>query len=114
MTAVGRISVRHAAWPVESVASPEPGFPWVRVNLRNQGTLSLSGIPASKAEAVAGLGQKEIRIPPLSVRPASGEHVKTDQQVAADVARRARALADERAAMDACEPRKPQSQPSTG
>ncbi|WP_306828599.1 hypothetical protein [Nakamurella flavida] len=93
---------RSVTWAeVDAVAAPQLGVEQVRLVLTTGRTLTLDDIPAEHAAEVAALGGKELRRPvPLSLpRPAPRE--PTDAQRAADLDRRARALADQRAELDA-------------
>ena len=102
----------HLYWSaVDTVAAPAPEFHSVRLNLVNGPTISLADIPATESAAVAALGGKRIERPlPVRLPPRSPTR-RTDQDVEADVARRAKALAEERAVMEANNPRLRRHQP---
>ena len=93
---------RTVTWAeVDAVAAPQLGVEQVRLLLTTGRTLTLDDIPAEHAAEVAALGGKELRRPvPLSLpRPAPRE--PTDAQRTADLDRRARALAEQWAELDA-------------
>ena len=90
---------------VETVAEPLPGHHPVRLNLVGASPVSLDGIPAAQSAAVAALGEKQVtRAVPMRLPPPRPGH-RTDADIEADVARRARALAEERAALEMRYPR---------
>ena len=91
----------HIHWvDVETVAEPLPGNYPVRLNLAGGSTVSLRDIPAAESAAVAALGGKQVArtVPVRPPPPRPGQ--RTDADIEADVARRACALAEERAAWE--------------
>ena len=96
------------SWPeVASVAAPEPGILGVRLTLTNGKTVRLRDIPAAESALVASIGGKELLAPPpLRMPPPRATGVRSDIEIADDVARRAKALSDEWRRMDAQLPRR--------
>ena len=97
---------RFVPWSeVAAVAAPEPGALRVRLMLDGGRAITLDDIPAQQSAAVAELGGRELRrLTPVSIpapRTIAAERERTDQERAADVDRRARALAAQRAEMAA-------------
>lgn len=97
----GRLRRRVAWSDVDAVAAPQPGVFPARLVLTNGKFLKLDDIPAADSAAVAELGDRRVlratpppRRPPRTVIP-------TDQEIRADVARRAAALAVQRTTLEA-------------
>jgi hypothetical protein len=96
------------SWPdVATVAAPEPGIVGVRLTLTNGKTVRLRDISAAESALVASIGGTELLAPPpLRMPPARAAGVRSDVEIADDVARRAKALSDEWRRMDAQLPRR--------
>ncbi len=95
----------HLSWTeVDTVAQTLPGYSFVQLNMVDGSTVSLDGIPIAQAAAVAALGGKRVAPPEprrrSAVSPPPPARRPTDQDIEADVARRAQALAEERAAWE--------------
>jgi hypothetical protein len=96
---------------VKTIAAPAPEFHTVRINLINGTTIALHDIPASESATVAANGGKQIT-PAIPVRvPPRSPTRRTDQDLEADVARRAAALAAERADLERRYPRLQRREP---
>ena len=96
---------------VGTIAAPAREFHTVRINLTNGSTIALHDIPASESATVAAIGGKRIT-PAIPVRvPPKRPTRRTDQDIEADVARRAAALAAERADLERRYPRLQQVEP---
>ena len=92
---------------VASVAAPEPGILGVRLTLTNGKTVRLRDFSAAESALVASIGGQEVLAPPpLRMAPPRATGVRSDIEIADDVARRARALSDEWRRMDAQLPRR--------
>jgi len=96
---------------VDTISAPAPEFPTVRVNLINGPTISLHDIPTGESAAVAAIGGKQIARPEPTRFPPPSPARRTDQDIEADVTRRAKALAEERAALELRNPRLRRQEP---
>ncbi len=88
---------RFIGWSeVASVAKPLPGSPGTQLQLVNGKTVTLADIPADESASVAHIGGKAVQSPAIPTKPPR-EKARTDDEIMADVTRRASALAEQRA-----------------
>ncbi|MBM9466271.1 hypothetical protein [Nakamurella leprariae] len=81
-------------WPdVASVAAPQPGVPAVVLRLTRGGTVTLDDVPAERSAEVAALGGTALTTPPPPAAPPPPRpEAQSEQDLAADAARRAERL----------------------
>lgn len=87
-----------------SLAAAEPRVIGVRLTLTNGKTVHLRDISAKESAFVAPIGGKQLLAPPPPKPIARAQGVRSDVEIADDVARRAKALFNERRRMDALFP----------
>lgn len=96
---------------VASIAAPQPGIVGVRLNLKSGKTVALKDIEMAKSHELATIGGKDVPAPPPLRVPARPPERRSDEAIAADVERRAKALSDEWRRLDAQSPHRPPSPP---